>query len=180
MTGHQPHLAPPSNDSTRPKLRFHSSTETPEGKRRCRLNTYPHGLTGQFRVFVDDHWLLKRTRTIEVSTFALGQRTGEKAALNLQLLALSDFPAFGDAQEGAAISLRRRIYETNPFCANKTALTKMTSAVYMKWLFSENEPKGPRLDSMKSSPRRLRGLEKSTGFTGGDPGTLHAGLRIRV
>jgi hypothetical protein len=53
MTGQQPHLAPP-NRSTGPKRRFHSSAETPEGKRRCRLNAYRQGLTGQFCVFTPE------------------------------------------------------------------------------------------------------------------------------
>ncbi len=43
MTGQQFHDAPRPNHSTGPK--------TPEGKRRCRLNAYRHGITGQICVF---------------------------------------------------------------------------------------------------------------------------------
>jgi hypothetical protein len=43
MTGHEPHHNPQPNRSTGPK--------TPEGKSRCRLNAYRHGLTGQLCVF---------------------------------------------------------------------------------------------------------------------------------
>src|SRR5580698_4086185 len=46
MTGPQLHDTPPSNRSTGPK--------TPEGKRRCRLNAYRHGLTGQLCVFAPE------------------------------------------------------------------------------------------------------------------------------
>ena len=86
-----------TNHSTGPK--------TPEGKSRCRLNAYRHGLTGHLCVFTpeeqqayehhckitldylapvgafeldcaqsiaDDRWRLKRARSIEASTFALG------------------------------------------------------------------------------------------------------------
>lgn len=45
MTG-QTHDAPRRNQSTGPK--------TPEGKRRCRLNAYRHGLTGQLCVFTSE------------------------------------------------------------------------------------------------------------------------------
>jgi hypothetical protein len=46
MTEQQPHLAPRPNHSTGPK--------TPEGKSRCRLNAYRHGLTGQLCVFAPE------------------------------------------------------------------------------------------------------------------------------
>ncbi len=46
MTSHEPHDAPRPNHSTGPK--------TPEGKRRCRLNAFRHGLTGQLCVFTPD------------------------------------------------------------------------------------------------------------------------------
>src|SRR5271154_5112654 len=46
MTGEQPHAARRPNHSTGPK--------TPEGKRRCRLNAYRHGLTGQLCVFTSE------------------------------------------------------------------------------------------------------------------------------
>src|SRR5580704_13377508 len=46
MTDQQHDLTPPSNRSTGPK--------TPEGKARCRLNAYRHGLTGQLCVFTPE------------------------------------------------------------------------------------------------------------------------------
>ena len=46
MTGHQPDPTPRPNHSTGPK--------TPEGKARCRLNAYRHGLTGQLCVFTPE------------------------------------------------------------------------------------------------------------------------------
>ena len=46
MTGQQTHEANRPNHSTGPK--------TPEGKRRCRLNAFRHGLTGQLCVFTPD------------------------------------------------------------------------------------------------------------------------------
>jgi hypothetical protein len=46
MTGQQPHDTPRPNRSTGPK--------TPEGKQRCRLNAYRHGLTGQLCVFTPE------------------------------------------------------------------------------------------------------------------------------
>jgi len=45
-TDQQPDLTPPPNRSTGPK--------TPEGKSRCRLNAYRHGLTGQLCVFTPE------------------------------------------------------------------------------------------------------------------------------
>ncbi len=46
MTGQQLHDSPRPNHSTGPK--------TPEGKRRCRLNAYRHGITGQLCVFTPE------------------------------------------------------------------------------------------------------------------------------
>jgi hypothetical protein len=46
MTGQQLHETPRPNHSTGPK--------TPEGKRRCRLNAYRHGITGQLCVFAPE------------------------------------------------------------------------------------------------------------------------------
>src|SRR5580704_14908480 len=46
MTDQQHDLTPPPNRSTGPK--------TPEGKGRCRLNAYRHGLTGQLCVFTPE------------------------------------------------------------------------------------------------------------------------------
>jgi hypothetical protein len=46
MTGQQPQQTPRPNHSTGPK--------TPEGKRRCRLNAYRHGITGQLCVFTPE------------------------------------------------------------------------------------------------------------------------------
>jgi hypothetical protein len=52
----------------------------------------------------------------------------------------SAVPAVSIASGAAAIRLQKGIYETNPSYANKIGLTRMVSAICMKWWFSENEP----------------------------------------
>ena len=43
-----------TNHSTGPNVVSNSSTKTPEGKSRCRLNAFRHGLTGQLNVFTPE------------------------------------------------------------------------------------------------------------------------------
>jgi hypothetical protein len=83
MTGHEPDQTQRPNYSTGPKA--------PEGKSRCRLNAYRHGLTGQLCVFTPEEQQVyekhckivheglapvgdfeRGARAIEASTFALG------------------------------------------------------------------------------------------------------------
>ena len=58
MTGQQLHDTQRPNHSTGPK--------TPEGKRRCRLNAYRHGITGQLCVFApeEQHAYEKHSKVI--------------------------------------------------------------------------------------------------------------------
>jgi hypothetical protein len=71
-----------------------------------------------------------------------------------------------DTPAAAAIDSKKENTKRTQICAKRIGLIKMNSAIYMNRWFSENGPKSRLLASVKSTPRRLGGLNDPR-FPGG-------------